>query len=96
MRPDVAARLAGIDTRTARKKLVYDTGFAIAMAAEYLAEFQNKYGLSDREAFIAYGFGEGRISDLRATKFNGKAAKPRGKSYDRLSNQISRSKEYKS
>lgn len=101
MRPDVAARLAreylgeNMTTRQARKKLIYDTNWSIRLASLSLSEWIHKYGLSEREPFIAYAFGPEDLPELRRTRFRGRDGKGRGESYDRLSKQIGRSKEYK-
>lgn len=96
MRPDLALRLAqeyldgyedtGEDA--IRRQLVYDTAFALRMAALYLAELQRDHDLSDRNTFITYAFGAERIVDLRRTDFEGPQAAPRGRRYDQLAREI--------
>lgn len=96
MRPDLARRLAqkyfdaydDLSEDEIRHKLVYDTPFAVSMAAAYLSELQMTFSLTDRETFIAYAFGAQNISELRKTDFAGKKAKSRGQKYDALTKEI--------
>ena len=101
MRPDLASRLAlehlneRLSVNEARKKLVYDTDWAIRLAAASLGEWRHKHGLASREAFIAYAFGPEDLPELRRTGFTGNEGKARGETYDRLAKEISNEKGYK-
>jgi hypothetical protein len=94
MRPDVArARAAEFDgieltLDDARNRLVYDTKFAIHMATAELFHLQSTYGLTDREAFIAYSGGDAAVYEFRRTNFSGKYGKDRGEKYDQLYHEI--------
>jgi hypothetical protein len=74
--------------REIRRKLVYDTDFAVRMAAGYLHEWQS-FGLTDRQAFIAYAYGLEDLSELQHTNFQGSTlARKRGQRYDQLVKEI--------
>ncbi len=95
MRPEVARPARkyfdiydDLDEEAIRHKLVYDTPFAVRMAAAYLSELQTTYGLTDREAFITYAFGARSIAVLCRTDFAGKKAKSRGQKCDELTKEI--------
>lgn len=88
MRVDLANRLVcerwGIQEskRTTRRRLAVSNHDGIALAGAYLKDLQSRYGLSSREAAIAYAFGEGQIGELRRTNWQGPQAAGLGRGYD--------------
>jgi hypothetical protein len=77
-----------ISLETARHRLVYDSPWQIHMTAAYLFDLQSQFGLTDKEAFIAYAFGAEQIEELRLTRFQGREATRRGTHYDELYREI--------
>jgi hypothetical protein len=104
MRPDVALSLAktyfaeqygSSSMSQIRNKLIEDTDFAILMAAAYLHDLETRFGLSDQEANIVYNTGEGQLNELRRTHWSGPTARSRGKAYNKVRREITRSKKYR-
>lgn len=89
MLPDVPNRLVmkywGISESVdvTRGRLINSDHDAIALVAAYLDELQDDYGLSCREAAIAYAFDSSGIDKLRGTNWSERAAVYRGNQFDR-------------
>jgi hypothetical protein len=79
----------------AAKLLIYDDNWAIHMCAAYLYYWQTKYGLTNRQIFIAYAFHESDLPELWRLNFNGNKSHPRGQDYDKLFVEISKWPGYK-
>lgn len=96
MRPNLALRLArryldgfeDVSEDAVRRMLVYDSAFAVRMAAAYLSELQREAALTDRQTFITYAFGAELIEELRRRDFAGTEAVRRGRRYDQLAREI--------
>lgn len=96
MYPHVALRLARkyfdryeqLTESQVRRKLCFDSEFATQMVAAYLFELKSEHGLTDKEAFITYGFGADDLPELRRTRFKGKMASKRREVYDSLVERI--------
>ncbi|MGH9197837.1 MAG: RHS repeat-associated core domain-containing protein, partial [Acidimicrobiia bacterium] len=72
-----------------RKRLANNDEDAIALAGAYLHDLQEEYGLTSRQAAIAYAFGESSIGELQRTNWSGPQASRLGRGYDRRYRSIS-------